>query len=165
MSSKKKESRVMARSEQENQTAVQCLLLPVGSQSLLLPRACVAEVISSPVVEALPGAADWMAGHTVWRGQRIPVVSWAGLHPEMSEVEPHRACAAVMNPMPDTAGAGFWAIHCTADIRPTEIAIETEGGTPPPGLEQRYLAMALTLYNEMVVIPDMTSIGMLLRVL
>ena len=54
------------------------LLVPLVGERLLVPRACVAEVVrySKPDQEA--GAHNWMLGTVAWNGRELPVVSFEG---------------------------------------------------------------------------------------
>ena len=54
------------------------LLVPLAEDRLIVPRACVAEVVrySKPVQE--PGSQNWMLGIINWNGRALPVVSFAG---------------------------------------------------------------------------------------
>ena len=54
------------------------LLVPLVGERLLVPRACVAEVVrySKPDQEA--GAHSWMLGTVGWNGRELPVVTFEG---------------------------------------------------------------------------------------
>lgn len=54
------------------------LLVPLAEERLIVPRACVVEVVrfSSPDHEA--GAHKWMMGTVNWNGRELPVVSFEG---------------------------------------------------------------------------------------
>jgi chemosensory pili system protein ChpC len=54
------------------------LLVPLADERLIVPRACVAEVVrySAPQQEA--GAHNWMLGTVNWNGRSLPVVSFEG---------------------------------------------------------------------------------------
>ncbi len=54
------------------------LLVPLADERLIVPRACVAEVVrySAPQQEA--GAHSWMLGTTNWNGRALPIVSFEG---------------------------------------------------------------------------------------
>ncbi len=54
------------------------LLVPLADDRLIVPRACVVEVVrfSKPDHEA--GAHDWMLGTVSWNGRELPVVSFEG---------------------------------------------------------------------------------------
>ena len=54
------------------------LLIPLTDDRLIVPRACVAEVVrfSQPDVEE--GAHNWMLGTVGWNGRQLPVISFEG---------------------------------------------------------------------------------------
>jgi chemosensory pili system protein ChpC len=54
------------------------LLVPLNEERLIVPRACVAEVVrySEPTHEA--GSHSWMLGSVNWNGRQLPVVSYEG---------------------------------------------------------------------------------------
>jgi chemosensory pili system protein ChpC len=54
------------------------LLVPLAEDRLIVPRACVVEVVrfSQPDTEA--GAHSWMLGNVSWNGRELPVVSFEG---------------------------------------------------------------------------------------
>ncbi|MET0331534.1 MAG: chemotaxis protein CheW, partial [Dyella sp.] len=58
---------------------IRCVLVPVGTLRLLLPNASVAEVITMPLPEPVPGAPDWLLGRIAWRGWRMPLLSFGKL--------------------------------------------------------------------------------------
>ncbi len=61
------------------QTELYSLLIPLRSERLLVPRVCVAEVITFTEAERASGDEDkpsWYLGSIVWNGRRLPVVSF-----------------------------------------------------------------------------------------
>lgn len=54
------------------------LLVPLSGDRLIVPRACVAEVVrfAEPAHEA--GAHEWMLGTVDWNGRQLPVLSFEG---------------------------------------------------------------------------------------
>jgi chemosensory pili system protein ChpC len=54
------------------------LLVPLADERLLVPRACVAEVIAWSQPAAMPGAPAWYSGTVAWNGRTIPVISFEG---------------------------------------------------------------------------------------
>lgn len=55
------------------------LLVPLSEDRLIVPRACVAEVVRFTAPEQEAGAHDWMIGNVTWNGRPLPVVSFEGL--------------------------------------------------------------------------------------
>jgi len=54
------------------------LLVPLSEDRLIVPRACVAEVVRFTEPEQEAGAHDWMMGSVNWNGRPLPVVSFEG---------------------------------------------------------------------------------------
>jgi chemosensory pili system protein ChpC len=54
------------------------LLVPLSEDRLIVPRACVAEVVRFSKAETEEGAHDWMLGSVTWNGRPLPVVSFEG---------------------------------------------------------------------------------------
>ncbi len=55
------------------------LLVPLTDDRLIVPRACVAEVVRLSKTETQEGAHDWMIGTVNWNGRPLPVVSFEGM--------------------------------------------------------------------------------------
>lgn len=54
------------------------LLIPLADERLIVPRACVAEVVRFTAPQQEPGAHNWMLGTVNWNGRALPVVSFEG---------------------------------------------------------------------------------------
>ena len=54
------------------------LLVPLSEDRLILPRACVAEVVRYAPPEKQPGSQNWMLGTISWNGRELPVVAFEG---------------------------------------------------------------------------------------
>ncbi len=54
------------------------LLVPLSEDRLILPRACVAEVVRYTQPQHQPGSEDWMLGTINWNGRELPVVAFEG---------------------------------------------------------------------------------------
>ena len=54
------------------------LLVPLSEDRLIVPRACVAEVVRFSNADKQEGAHDWMLGTINWNGRPLPVVSFEG---------------------------------------------------------------------------------------
>ncbi len=54
------------------------LLVPLSDDRLILPRACVAEVVRYTQPEQQPGSQNWMLGTVNWNGRELPVVAFEG---------------------------------------------------------------------------------------
>ena len=54
------------------------LLVPLSDDRLILPRACVAEVVRYTQPEHTTGSRNWMLGTINWNGRELPVVAFEG---------------------------------------------------------------------------------------
>src|SRR5271170_8497207 len=54
------------------------LLVPLAGERLIVPRACVAEVIGYQAPAEMTNAPPWYAGLVTWGGRNVPVVSFEG---------------------------------------------------------------------------------------
>lgn len=54
------------------------LLVPLSEDRLIIPRACVAEVVRYSKPDQAPGSQNWMLGNVNWNGRELPVVSFEG---------------------------------------------------------------------------------------
>ena len=54
------------------------LLVPLAGDRLIVPRACVAEVVRFTRPEQSPGSESWLLGTVNWSGRALPVVSFEG---------------------------------------------------------------------------------------
>ena len=55
------------------------LLVPLDGERLIVPRACVAEVVRYAQPERDPGSHEWLLGGFNWNGRVLPVVSFEGV--------------------------------------------------------------------------------------
>lgn len=92
------------------------LLLPLANYSLLLPNVSVAEVIGIKDVECEPVAAgdaspNWLLGHLLWRGIRIPLISWPLTNGEATDESWSQASRlAIINRVSPDQQPAFYAI-------------------------------------------------------
>ena len=61
-----------------DETELYSLLIPLEGERLIVPRACVAEVVRFSIPDHEAGAHAWMLGTINWNGRELPVVSFEG---------------------------------------------------------------------------------------
>ena len=54
------------------------LLVPLAEDRLIIPRACVAEVVRYSKPDQAPGSQNWMLGNINWNGRELSVLSFEG---------------------------------------------------------------------------------------
>src|SRR5207253_11140901 len=68
----------------ERVNEIYSLLVPLTEARLIIPRACVAEVIGFQTPSELTGAPPWYIGTVPWNGKAAPLVSFEGACGQMS---------------------------------------------------------------------------------
>jgi chemosensory pili system protein ChpC len=64
--------------DDERVAEIHSLLVPLAEGRLIIPRACVAEVVAYQSPAALPGAPPWFLGTVPWSNRAVPLVSFEG---------------------------------------------------------------------------------------
>lgn len=54
------------------------LLVPLAEDRLIVPRACVVEVVRFTQPDTEAGAHSWMMGNVTWNSRELPVASFEG---------------------------------------------------------------------------------------
>jgi chemosensory pili system protein ChpC len=62
----------------ERVTEIYSLLVPLTDGRLIIPRACVAEVVGFQTPSEMTGAPPWYIGTVPWNGKAVPLVSFEG---------------------------------------------------------------------------------------
>src|ERR1700719_4762176 len=62
----------------ERLTEIYSLLVPLVDARLIIPRACVAEVIAFQTPSEMTGAPPWYIGTVPWHGKAVPLESFEG---------------------------------------------------------------------------------------
>ncbi|MEM8984246.1 MAG: chemotaxis protein CheW [Pseudomonadota bacterium] len=74
------------------------LLVPLSNERLIVPRACVAEVVRFSRPESPPtDTPEWLLGEFPWNGRELPLVSFEGLAGESIPAPSGRTRVIVFN--------------------------------------------------------------------
>ena len=142
---------------------VRCLLAAVGNSQMLLPHACVAEIVNVDEREQLTGAPTWYAGRFVWRGENVPLVSLQHLSGDVAAEAPRRIRVLVINPLTKRAELPFYGILVNELPRPVlvdrgDVRMVEQGITKGRGVLTH-----VTLGGQAAMIPDLDSLEGLLH--
>ncbi|MGK0674500.1 MAG: chemotaxis protein CheW [Halothiobacillaceae bacterium] len=138
--------------EPQRGESVLCVRLPLQGASLLLPYACVAEIVNM----SLRGNVGAFLGEVDWRGVRIPVLSLERACGRNVEVPRGRVRLAVLYGLRDTESLPYYAIVLdgaprTESVRPDMLE---EGQASDCGL----LGSRVTRGGQTYHIPDLEAI-------
>jgi len=140
---------------------IDCYIIPSMPLPMILPVECVAEIASSPEVEALKNApAKWMEGHANWRNQRIPVLSYTLLQnvsaKERSKDNPH---LVILNPIPHAARKAYSALLCYGDIQKITVEPNMEFTDAEGKIDRRYVDGVIKVGSKDHVVPKLAALG------
>jgi len=130
-----------------------CVLLPVGSVSLLIPSACIAEVVPWRRIREVSNTPSWLLGAMAWRGDNIPVLRFDVLN-VAADVQPvSDRCVAVMNRSHYAGGQAFYALVAAA--LPRMVQVNDQDLLPEDCELGRAEAARATLGAEQISLPDL----------
>lgn len=138
-----------------------CYILPSSPLPLMLPVECVSEIVAKPLVEKLSSApASWMQGHVNWQTQRLPVLSYGGLHdPELDESNQKKPILVVLNPIPNAARKTYSGLMCYGDVKRITVEPNMAFSDLPEGLDKRYVEAVVRVGKSDFVVPKLVALG------
>ena len=135
------------------------LLVPLNQERLIVPRACVAEVVRYAPVQTDEQVPPWFKGLISWNGRQVPVISFeelAGLTP----AEPGgRTRVAILNGISGRLAGGFFGV--LTEGFPQLVRVNRE--VVQPAARQAWpengpVICQIRMINEYPLIPDLEVI-------
>ncbi len=141
----------------EDRRELFCILLPLVTGKLILPRSIVEEVRSLAEPQPLPGMPPWLAGRVRWRGGMIPLLAVEPLLGAPLPERSRRSRMVIVRTPPDTLEPGVMAILAQGFpyiLRVTPQLLAT--ATQP---ENEALLAEIALGLEHPVVPDIPALA------
>ena len=131
------------------------LLIPLWDERLIVPRTCVAEVISFIKPEPIEAAPEWLLGTVNWSGREVPVVSFEGACGRSIEEKTRRTRIVVFHALLGQLRPAFFAILSKGfpqlvRVNPGVLEPETSKGFS----EKSPVLCQLRMINEYPLVPD-----------
>lgn len=139
---------------------VHALEVPTDNLPLLLPSACMAEVVALASLAKVPHAPPWLLGVLGWRLRPVPVVSYDILAGGSGYAPGARARVVVLYPLPGRKAWEFVGILAASE--PQSHIIDSDAATAAVEDSFRYIAAALSLEGRTVGIPDFAALARIL---
>ena len=135
------------------------VVIQVAGGRLMLPNACIAEILSVADPEPIDGAPDWLLGRIRWRGWQVPLVSFstlAGIGAHDESLRGQRVL--VLKTLGGDARLPYFAMLTQGFPRlvtvPREELLPQDDGEPlPDGVLAR-----VTLREDSALVPDLARI-------
>jgi chemosensory pili system protein ChpC len=146
--------RSAAVSDQED--LLHSLLVPLVGRRLIVPRACVAEVIGLGRFRLREQEPDWLLGDVAWSERAVPLVS---LEAACGDAVPEiggRSRAVILRSLTGRLGHGGLALLCQGlpqlvRVGPEFIPLDADA----PGDEDAPVLCRVKVVNEPAVVPDL----------
>jgi chemosensory pili system protein ChpC len=98
-----------------------CLIVPLAEQHMLLPQHVVAEVLTQQFSRQVPGAPPWLTGVVEWRNEQVPVVSMETLMGTPVEQGNRLLRVLVMHGLEQFPGLAYYAVQVRGIPHPLKV--------------------------------------------
>ena len=139
------------------------LLVPLSGDRMIVPRACVAEVVRFANSDTQEGAQDWMQGTINWNGRPLPVVSFEGAIGKDIPVITGRTRVVVFYASTGELKTGFFGVLTQGfpqlvRVNRDVLKLEAKDGWP----EDAPVLCRVRMINEFPMIPDLEKLEKML---
>lgn len=135
------------------------LLIPLVEERLIVPRACVAEVVRFSKPARREGSRDWMLGTTSWSGRELPVVAYEGVIGKDVPDTTGRTRIVVFNAAAGKVQGGYFGIITQGfpqlvRVNREVLKLDSTGGWP----ENAPVLCRVKMINEFPLIPHLENL-------
>ena len=135
------------------------LLVPLADERLIVPRACVAEVVRYTPPVQKEGGKEWMLGTISWNGRDLPVVAYEGAIGSTMPAPTGRTRVVVFYSITGNVRTGFFGILTQGFpqlVRVNEevLKLDTAEGWP----EGAPVLCRVKMINEFPLIPNLEAL-------
>ena len=141
------------------------LLVPLSEDRLILPRACVAEVVRYTQPEQQPGSQNWMLGTVNWNGRELPVVAFEGTIGKDIPAPTGRTRVVVFYSSTGKIKTGYFGVLTQGfpqlvRVNREVLKLESTEGWP----EDAPVLCRVKMINEYPLVPDLEALeGMIIE--
>jgi len=132
------------------------LLVPLAEGRLIVPRACVAEVVGFQVPSEMTGAPPWYIGTVPWNGKAVPLVSFEGACGQNMPVASGRTRVVVFHCLGTRLDGGNFAI--LSQGFPQLVRVSSDVVRPDNSrvfAERAPVICQVRMVNETPLVPDL----------
>ena len=139
------------------------LLVPLAEDRLIVPRACVAEVVRYSQPEHEEGAHAWMLGTVNWNGRQLPVMSYEGALGKEVPATTGRTRIVVFYASTGQLKTGFFGVLTQGfpqlvRVNRDVLDLHTTEGWP----DEAPVLCRVKMINEFPLIPDLEKLEAML---
>lgn len=142
---------------------VYSLLIPLSGDRLIVPRACVAEVVRLGSPNRSEGSQAWLLGTVDWNGRNLPVVSYEGALGKEVPPATGRTRVVVFVASTGQLRTGYFGVATQGfpqlvRVNRDVLRLEATDGWP----ESAPVFCRVKMINEFPLIPDLEKLELML---
>ena len=140
----------------ERVTEIYSLLIPLVEGRLIIPRACVAEVVGFQTPSEMTGAPPWYIGTFQWNGRQVPLVSFEGACAQNIPAVSGRTRIVVFHCLGSRVEAGYFGI--VSQGFPQLVRVSSDVVRPDNSrafAERAPVICQVRMVNETPMVPDL----------
>lgn len=132
------------------------LLIPLKHERLLVPRMCVAEVITFAETQAAAGEGlpDWYLGTVEWNGRQLPVVSFDGPAGKDGDGKRGRTRIVVFHAVTRRLKGGYYGVLTQGFPQLVRVNQDVLGVDDERSLPDQPVICRVRMIHEYPLIPD-----------
>jgi chemosensory pili system protein ChpC len=143
----------------DDQTLLHSLLVPLVGRRLIVPRACVAEVIGLARFRLREQEPDWLLGDVAWSDYSVPLVSFEATCGDPVPEIGGRSRAVILRSLTGRLGRGGLALLCQGLpqlVRVSEQVLEVDANGGNFG--DAPVICRVKVVNETPLVPDLETL-------
>ncbi len=139
---------------------VHCLMITLTNETLLLPNAAVAEVVSFTSPEPLDGSPNWFLGRITWRERLVPLISFEDASITVAETPDvlQGSRIAILNTLNGNAALPYVAIVVQGIPRLSVIKNDSITTIEAKPQNRQSVAEIVDVEGQSLVIPDIDDL-------
>jgi chemosensory pili system protein ChpC len=139
------------------------LLVPLADERLIVPRACVAEVVRYTQPEGAPPPDGWLSGKINWNGRELPVVSFEGTLGKDAPAVSGRTRVVVFLASTGQLSTGYFGVLTQGfpqlvRVNRDVLKLEATDGWP----DDAPVLCRVKMINEFPLIPDLEKLELMI---
>jgi chemosensory pili system protein ChpC len=132
------------------------LLVPLAGERLIVPRACVAEVISYQTPAEMANAPPWYLGLVAWGERSVPVVSFEGAFGQSLPNVSSRTRIVIFQASSGLLPGGYFGVLTQGFPQLVRVNADVIRPDPSRGFAERAPVICqVRMVNETPLIPDL----------
>jgi len=132
------------------------LLVPLAGERLIVPRACVAEVVGYQPLAEMTNAPPWYAGLVNWGEHRVPVVAFEGAFGKALPSVSSRTRIVIFHASSGLLPGGYFGMLTQGFPQLVRVNADVIRPDPSRGFPERSPVICqVRMMNEAPLIPDL----------